>query len=858
MKRWVWVLGLVALAGCSRKPSAPPLSPHWSGALQATFEGGQSLEAPSGVWVGVEGMTFRNGGILEVETASDLPPALEVYRPYQASDVVILRFRKEDLAFPELSEGVRGIEGLLYGIAVALPLRRSLSARWGNVVVVANGVPTAMPYATALQAGEVARVRIPIATLNLLTRPGENELVVFFAEGEEQTLSPEALLSMLPPEAREPSVALQALADKYGYPFRLEVQGNEVKLGSGTPYSAAVVAGKRYGVFDPVAVFFSNGLNVFSFWSPVPCSPVGIPGLLPSCSTREDVLTAIYQKLSSQIGADLAKKLVGYYKFHHSGHEGFGMPAVKLWERFNRSYLDGGVLGGQKHRVLLTGFSMGGLVSRNAATMHPDAVLGVGTINTPHLGSIIADLVTYQDRNGDFIDYVAREAKNRLGLGIIEYARFWLQLRDPRRTYIPIAGASEVFSAGTTGVLGIPLLATANAITPLRYVPKPGDPFVRVCVSARGRTVDIPDPTSADAIAALMGAEQGAFRTPLRLHAYMTHSLPGKPGLTQPVDLFQWILGNFMAALDFSGPCTGLYPSSPYAYTNDGVVARKSGLFDHPASRAYQLSTQPSSFRRFHLSAPNLNDIGSWASTLAGWVADYLKNEWMRDYRYLYEVAWEYLFSTGSIDIEFYALFRDNSLSLDYLRADPVRRWQEFFTYGAVAQQRHGMVGTGISRNAGPEGIALKRGTSTTPKVYLVAAVKNPPLVSLDLKVKFHIFEKPNATSLSGVKDTLIETTKRFTRFASDLYWIIGELDQSGQFVKKIDRWVGVKELDDTTRNGNVTCYWKVRVLDYQDANGIPVKDNYPILQPGLGVPVQQVRCDTAAVAVAAEEVRLR
>jgi len=866
MRRWVWVLGLLVLAGCTRKPSAPSLSPlsHWSGALQATFEGGQSVEAPSGAWVGVEGMTFRNGGILEVEVSSDLPPALEVYRPYLASEVVTLRFRKEDLAFPELSEGVRGIEGLLYGIAVALPLRRNLSSEWGNVVVVADGVPTVMPYATALQAGEVGRVRIPIATLSMLTRPGENELVIFFAEGQEQTLSSEALLSMLPPEVRNSSVSLQAVVDKYGYPFRLKVEGNEVKQGSGgIPYSVEILVGKRFGVFDPVAVFFSNGLNVFSFWSPVPCGPVEIPGLIAECSAPHGVLTAIYQKLSNRIGADMAKKLVGFYNFQHSGHEGFGMPAAKLWERFNRSYVDEGALGGQKHRVLLTGFSMGGLVSRNAAVMRPDAVLGVGSINTPHLGSIIADLVTYQDREGDLIDYVAREAKNRLGLNLIEYARFWLELRDPRRTYIPIAGVSEVFHAGTTGVLGIPLLAPAQAITPLRYVPKPGDPYIRVCVSVKSRTVDIPDPTRGDDIAALMGAEQGAFRSPVRLHAYMTRNLPGKPGLTQPIDLFQWILGNFMAALDFSGPCDGLYPSSPYAYANDGLVARKSGLFDHPANRAYQFSTQAASLDRFHLSAPNPNEIGQWANTLAGWIEDYLKNEWMRDYRYLYELAWEYLFSTGSIDLEFYALFRNNSLTLDYLLGDQnqdgvVRRWQEFYTYAGVSQERHGMVGTGISRNAGPEGIALRRNSNTTPKVYLVAAVKSPPLVALDLKAKFHIFEKPNATSLSGVRDTLIETTKQFTRFSSDLYWIIGELDQSGRFVREINRWVGVRELDHTARTGNITCYWKVRVLDYQNASGMPIKDNYPILEPTQGVPVRKVRCETTGLAVAAEEVHLR
>lgn len=872
MKRWMWfwVVGLGAVA-CSRKlPQAPADDYRWVGSIQASYDGGQTLESPSGAWVGVEGLTFRDGGVLNVEVTRSLPSFLAVYQPYQASDVVTLRFLGTDLAQdPRGVEGLQGIEGLMYGVALEIPLRRGISRKWGNVVVVANGVPLPMPYATPMQAGDVARVRIPVAVLEALSQPGTNEMVVFFAEGREFTPSPEEILSALPEDARKVA-QVNLVGDKAGYPFRLEVQGNEVKLGNSMPYSSGIVVGKKYGVFDPVAVFFSSGYNPFSFWSPVPCSPVPSNPLLPNCNERDPVLTAIYQKLSESIGADKAKKLVGYYRMHHSGHVGFDPPAGKLWSLLDQSYIDANAFGDGKRKIVLTGFSMGGLVSRSVAADHSDAVLGVGTLNTPHLGSIIADLVSYNDRGKDLVDYIYDYVTERLNMGLVEKARFWLELRDPRRTYIPIAGVSEVFRAGTTGIAGIPILSGVDAVTPLKYVHPPRDPYVRVCVSSRRVTVDVPDPREGDEpIGGLFAREQRIASKRIRLYAYMTPQLPNKPALTDFMGFFLWILGQYMGALDFTGPCRSLYPSSNTFYHNDGVVAVKSGRFEHWGPSNYALSTMSTSQNKFHLQVAtddNFQDIKNWASTIAQWVKDYLENQWMKNYVRQYELGWEYLLTLGGLDLELYGMFRDNSLTLDYLRADDslARRWQDFFIYGGmVGFENHGMVGTGLSRNAGPEGFALKRNSTTTPRVYLVAAIKNPPYVSLDLKVKFHMFYKPNQTSLQGVKDTLIESTKRMTALSKDLYWIIGWLDSQGRFHTDgvgRNKWVGVKELDDTTHNGNVTCYWKIKVLDFQDSSSeaYPIKDNYPILVPGTGVPIRQTRCETTTVHVVPAEVALR
>ncbi|MCF6192086.1 MAG: hypothetical protein L3J76_02980 [Candidatus Hydrothermae bacterium] len=535
----LWSLALILFwlvgTSCQRTPASFQ-PPDFEGQLQSTSYGGERLDLPDGGWVGVEGLTFRDGARLDIMVRQDLPDPLTPYRPYLATPVVTLRFNKQDL-YNELPPSA--IERLLYGAVISFPVRRALSAERSNAIVVINNEHLlALPYAASVQSGAFAAVRIPLGTYMPLFNEGDNTVTIFLVEPPSTSPQPEA-------------------SGDWAHLWLGKPQSSNVRFRSNEHTRV------RQGQFSPVHVIFSSGLNIFASSSLSPRN---------SFSAWSDTL---YKRLRNALGiGDKVDSLVNFYQFIHDGHHGFLGVGAQLRRKLDLTYHTVWNLGGEKGKILLAGFSMGGLVSRDFAVHDPDKVLGIFTMDTPHEGSIIADMVSFRYSCGpfgltcDWTSWVAGQIRRRFGT--LDATRFMADAMGislitlylplpPYRLSLTMSNVNEITS--------LPVFASKQAIMPLYYQPE-SEPYARVCVARSHRLLTLPSPPSSRGlsdIGRLRSQERGTgtLRS-INLYAAMVRGLPG-PG--SPPSLIrdykgraQWALGKMMAAVSYptSAPCNSL------------------------------------------------------------------------------------------------------------------------------------------------------------------------------------------------------------------------------------------------------------------------------------------------------------
>ena len=822
----LWSLLLVffwmAGTGCQRTP-ATFQPPRFEGSLQSSTYGGERLDFPEGGWVGVEGLTFRDGAKLDVIVRDELPDPLSVYRPYLATPVVTLRFNKQDL-YSELPPSA--IERLLYGTVISFPVRRALSAERSNAIVVINNRHVlALPYGAVARAGSQTAVRIPLGTYLPILEEGENNVTVFLAEPPSTLPQPQA-------------------------------SGDWAHLWLGKPQSGSVQFRSnehtrvRQGQLSPVHVIFSSGLNVAA-WA--------------SLNARNDFKAwsdTLYKRLKNSLGiGNKVDSLIRFYQFIHDGHHGFLDVGSQLSRKLDLTYQTLWDLGGEKGKVVVAGFSMGGLISRDFASHNPDKVLGVFTMDTPHEGSIIADMVAFRYNCGpfgitcDWVAWVADQITNRYGLR--DAIRF---TSEATYTTVVTLGPIGLTMAGVDDITSYPIFADKSAIKPLYYQPE-SQPYARICLARRQTLMTLTSPPTKRGVSDIARLRARESRTPglsnINLYSAMVRGLPNPsspPSLWHPTNRVLWGLGKLMGAAEYptGSPCTSLYPpNQDWNYQNDGVVNLTSGLWSVRSRNYYThhpsiLGTY-SGGRLFHLEAPDLTQSKvrtvwnqgegpQYKQAMADLIATYLKQEWMKSAEFLFQIAWEN--DRGNLDLDLIFFPRAQDLDFGTIASNYPRT--SYYLPAASNNTRpwRGLLPYMSSMNAGPEGIAIPRGQTSTldQRIYVAARVYDGNFLygSTNFTAKYRLTRKPNAGNLSNLWMTGGKSRKTsWSKGDRQYWWIIGYLTPGGAqglTFHKIDRWVGETTVDTTIDS----CTYTVRVIDYTDAQGMPVIRNYPMISSGV------------------------
>jgi len=622
------LFGVLSYTGC-KKTVAPVEPPPFTSTMESSYHQGARVDLPFGGYVSVDGNVFQEGASLTVEASPVLSyrsPAAEL-DAYRISPVVTVRFRGED--FVPMTMG--DISTILYGLNVALPVTEGAPPGNAGIIMILNDrYLLTDPFMAPIEAGSTPGVKIPLHLTRHLLQSRENTVQIFFARIPEN-------------EAPQYSWATRLF---YGYKSSGSRLNFETILHAQTGNDTSLAV-----VFAPVRLLTTPGYQV---------------GLPRNTANPDDNfsqwLSSFQQYLAGQLSlGQNGNKLITFYQFLHNGQNGFFSPADALWNHLKKAGLRDG---GFRYRtpwddvVILFGHSMGGLISRALAAKHPEAVGAIFTWDTPHEGSIFADMVVSQGFWGRSLDdYIYRAIRNPQdadqfdrdrNVHLVTFAGFGLSMArlGNMETYIRLIGG---------GLLNAIWQSTKNAATVL-VKDENIHPYLKVCAGSqiyqisRPNGYNLPNPSPIRQLNRLeIRNRRYLSGNGVKVFSYMIDQnfYPRNTAAFQETSLkFQHMFGLIMAALEnVSQNCSvhgeqlpmpggrmvrvSLYPpmNSTQNYRNDGVVALYSGLWKpfmagqnartfaksyyHPNSEAYPISSPVLNLYHTQVYDPRYVRVGS-------------------------------------------------------------------------------------------------------------------------------------------------------------------------------------------------------------------------------------------------------